>query len=177
MKNIRNLILPVVIILTAVSMRLLPHPANFAPIAAMALFGGTYLSKRYAVLIPISAMIISDFFLGFHATMPYVYASFLISVLIGMWIRNHKSAKNVITGTLASSILFFIITNFGVWLVGGLYPKTLQGALECYVLAIPFFRNTLAGDLFYATVFFGGFELISNLSKPTMYAYLHQKRG
>lgn len=157
MKYIAN---PLSIILFAVILRLIPHPPNFAPIAAMALFGGAYLNKRYALIVPIIAMLISDYFLGFHNTMLFVYSSFLLTGFIGLWLRKHRKIKNVFLATLCSSLLFFIITNFGVWLVGNMYPKTFAGFIECYIAAIPFFRNTLLGDLFYTAIFFGSYELI-----------------
>ncbi|OGH17997.1 MAG: hypothetical protein A3F31_02620 [Candidatus Levybacteria bacterium RIFCSPHIGHO2_12_FULL_38_12] len=159
----KKIITPISIILFAVLLRLLPHPPNFAPIAGMALFGGVYLNKKYALIVPLLAMFVSDLFIGFHSTILFVYGSFLLTGLIGLWIRQHKSIQNVILGTLASSVLFFIITNFGVWLVGSLYPKTLQGLVQCYVYALPFFRNTILGDLFYTGVFFGSYEFIKNV--------------
>ncbi|MBI2074263.1 MAG: hypothetical protein HYT83_00325 [Candidatus Levybacteria bacterium] len=155
-----ELFVPLSIILFAVILRLIPHPANFAPIAAMALFGGAYLDKRYALTVPLIAMLFSDYFLGFHSVMIFVYGSFLLTGLIGLWLKNHKNAAYVFGAALFSSFLFFLITNFGVWLVGGLYPKTISGLLQAYVYAIPFFRNTIIGDLFYAGVFFGGYEFV-----------------
>lgn len=158
--KIQNIIAVFSIILFAVLLRLLPHPANFAPIAGMALFGGVYLNKKYALIVPLIAMLVSDFFIGFHSTILFVYGSFLLTGLIGLWIKEHKSVKTVIFGTLISSVLFFIITNFGVWLAGSLYPKTFSGLVQCYFFAIPFFRNTILGDLFYTGVFFGSYELV-----------------
>jgi len=164
MKNtIINLITPLSIILFAVLLRILPHPANFAPIGALALFGGVYLSKKYALVLPLLVMLISDFFIGFHNTMIFVYISFLLTGLIGMWVRKNKDVKNIFLASIFSSILFFIVTNFGVWAMGW-YPKTLSGLIETYVLAIPFFRNTALGDLFYTGVFFGSFEVILRLT-------------
>lgn len=156
--NFKNFISPLLIILVAVLMRLVPHLPNFTPIAAMALFGGVYLNKKYAFAIPLAAMFLSDIFLGFHPAMPYVYGSFILTGAIGLWLKNHKSAKNIICASLISSILFFLITNFGVW-AGGWYPKTLNGLLESYIMGIPFFKNTVFGDLIYAGLFFGGYEL------------------
>ncbi|MEI6144429.1 MAG: DUF6580 family putative transport protein [Candidatus Berkelbacteria bacterium] len=140
----------------------LPHIPNFAPIAAIALFGGVYLNKKYALIVPIAAMLIADYFIGFYN--PYilasVYGSFLLIGLIGLWLRNHKTLPNVIGGSLAGSILFFLITNFAMWVIPhSIYPHTLQGITNCYVLALPFFRNTIAGDLFYVGTFFGLMEL------------------
>ena len=156
----KNLISPLLIIVFALILRLIPHPPNIAPIAAMAVFGGDYLDKRYALLIPLIAMFLSDIVIGFHNTMVFVYGSFLLTGIIGMWLKKHRTIRNVFLAALLSSILFFLITNFGVWLVGGLYPKTLQGLLSAYFYAIPFFRNTIIGDLLYVGLFFGSYELL-----------------
>ena len=142
----------------AIVFRLLPHPPNFSPIAAMALFGGVYVSKKYALIIPLIALFISDIFLGFHSTIPFVYGSFLITGFIGLWLKNHRDFKSILTGTLLSSVLFFLITNFGVWLVGTLYQKDITGLIQSYIMAIPFFRYSLIGDLFYTGVFFGSYQ-------------------
>ena len=160
--SFKNFISPLLIIFVAVLMRLLPHLPNFTPIAAMALFGGVYLSKKYTFIIPLAAMFMSDIFLGFHATMPYVYGSFILAGVIGLWLKNHKSTKNIICSSLISSILFFLITNFGVW-VGGWYPRTFSGLMESYVMGIPFFKNTVIGDLVYTGVFFSAYELVQLL--------------
>ncbi|MBI5451909.1 hypothetical protein HY945_00430 [Candidatus Gottesmanbacteria bacterium] len=146
-------------IISGVVARLLPHLPNFTPIAATALFGGVYMKKRYAIIIPLVAMFVSDIFIGFHAMMPYVYGSFILTGLIGMYLHTHKNVQNVAAAALISSILFFLITNFGVW-AGGMYARNLSGLLESYVMAIPFFRNTLLGDLFYTGAFFGAYELV-----------------
>lgn len=148
-------------ILIGIMARLLPHPANVAPIAAMALFGGVYLDKRLAIVLPLLAMIASDFFLGFHATMPHVYGSFVAASLLGIWLKNRKSPMTILGATLASAILFYLVTNFGVWQMTSLYPKTLSGLWQSYIMALPFFRNTILGDLFYGGVFFGGYELVT----------------
>jgi hypothetical protein len=151
--------LPVVIILLAACLRLLPHAPNFTPIAAMALFGGYYLPKRYALALPLLAMVLSDVFLGFHATIPFVYGSFILSGMIGMTMKKHPSFLAVGASTLLSSVLFFLLTNFGVWVSGTLYAKNASGLAEAYLMGIPFFRNTVCGDLFYTLVFFGGYAV------------------
>lgn len=161
----KNLITPLLIIAFAIILRLVPHPPNIAPIAAMALFGGAYLNKRYALLIPLIALFLSDIFIGFHDTMPFVYGSFLLTGLIGMWLKQHRTIGNIVGATLISSALFFLLTNFGVWLMGSLYPQTFQGLIDAYFYAIPFFRNTIIGDLFYVALFFGGYELILRFIK------------
>jgi len=152
--------LEIILIIGAAFARIMPHLPNFTPIAATALFGGVYLNKRYAIIIPLAAMLVSDFFIGFHDLMPYVYGSFILTGLIGMWLRTHKNLKNIIGASLLSSVLFFLITNFGVW-ASGMYARDLSGLGQSYVMAIPFFRNMLMGDLFYTGAFFGAFELIT----------------
>lgn len=159
--TMKHTIFSVGIILLAVLLRLLPHPANVAPIGAMALFGGAYLPKRYALLLPIAALFVSDIFLGFYSVMPFVYGSFVVIGLIGMWLASHKHIGTILLASLVSSVLFFLITNFGVWVVGNGYPKTLAGLASCFFYAIPFFRNTLGGDVLYTGIFFGGFEVLS----------------
>lgn len=162
--------LAVVIFLMGVVFRLLPHFPNFTPISAMALFGGAKLGKKYGLLIPFLAMVFSDYLLTFinpgypmfHSTTLYVWGSFLISGLIGLWLRKNGSRRFILGGTLLASLQFFIITNFGVW-ASGYYPPDFNGLMQSYIEAIPFFRNTLMGDLFYTTVFFGGYSLIVRL--------------
>lgn len=153
-----KIINPSLIIFFAVLLRLLPHLPNMAPIGAMALFGGVYLNKKYALIVPLVAMFISDIFLGFHSGMLFVYGSFLIIGLLGIWLRNNKNLKKIILATFSSSFIFFVITNFGVWLASGLYIRTLDGLIRCYLYAIPFFRNTIIGDFFYVGIFFGSYE-------------------
>jgi len=148
-------------ILTAAALRLIPHPPNFTPIGAMALFSGAYLGRKgLAFVAPLAAMLLSDAILGFHSGMPFVYASVALIVLIGSLVASRITAMTVVGAALASSVLFFIVTNFGTWLVSGMYPLTGAGLAVCYVAAIPFFQNTAVGDLFYCAVLFGGFALL-----------------
>jgi len=150
--------------LIAPFVKFLPHIPNFAPIAALALFGGTYLNKRYALIIPIVAMLIADYFIGFYNPyiMASVYGSFILIGFIGIWLRDHKTLPNIVGGSLTGSIIFFLVTNFAVWAVPqSFYPHTIQGLIDCYIMALPFFRNTIAGDLFYVTIFFGAYELVT----------------
>jgi len=146
------------IILLAVITRLLPHPPNFVPIGALAIFSGAKINDKRAFLLPLLAMFFSDFILGFHSTLIYVYASFFLMVLVGRSIKNKQNYKTIFAASLFSSLLFFIITNFGVWLSFNMYPKNINGFIQCYFMAIPFFRNTLLGDLFYTFSFFYGYQ-------------------
>lgn len=159
MISARPLALAVGVLLAAAS-RLIPHPPNVTPIAAMALFGGAYFSNLTAAyVVPLAAMLLSDVILRFHRTMPFVYASFLLIVLIGYRLRR-RTGSAVALAALASSVLFFVVTNFGVWVTGTLYPKSLSGLATAYAAALPFFRNTIVGDLLYVAVLFGGFALL-----------------
>jgi len=138
----RNLII-ITMIVMAVATRLFPHPPNVAPITGIALFAGQrFGDKRLAFIIPILCMFLSDLFLGFHSTLPFVYLAFICISFLGIYSKNiHNST------ILTSSTLFFVVTNFGVWLLG--YPNTMAGLISCYTLAIPFFVNTILGDLFF----------------------------
>jgi len=158
MQMIRTIFLLLLAVL-AVFSRLIPHPANFTPIAALALFGGVYFDKKYAFILPIAVLFVSDLILGFYEGIAWVYGSFLIIGLLGLWLRNHKSIGSTAAATVAGSAIFFVLTNFGYWLSGVLYPLTYSGLISCYVAAIPFVRNTLAGDLFYVALLFGITEL------------------
>ncbi|GIV32579.1 MAG: hypothetical protein KatS3mg031_0114 [Chitinophagales bacterium] len=147
---------------------------NIAPVTAMALFAGTYLrNKKIAFILPLSVMLITDLLLeaayqlgwraysGFYPAMPYVYLSFFLVVFIGILLQSRLKLVNVFAAGLASSVVFFLVSNFGVWISGG-YPATVEGLITCYTAAIPFFRYTLVGDLFFIGVFFGTFELVKS---------------
>ena len=138
----------------AVLFRLVPHLPNFTPVTAIALFGGIYFSNRkMAYLCPVFIMFLSDVFLGFYTISIFVYSAFILVCFIGT-----QTNKPSIFTILIGSFSFFIVTNFGVWLIG--YPKTWTGLIECYTLAIPFFRNSLLGDLFYSGLMIYGFRFI-----------------
>jgi hypothetical protein len=153
-------VLALVIILIAAALRIAPHPWNFTPIGAMALFSGAVVrDRRLAFFFPLLALFVGDIFVGFHKLMPVVYASFLLSVLIGRWLQNHRTLERITGATLLGAAQFFTVTNFAMWAFGSFYPRTLAGLAACYVAGIPFFWNTLAGDAFYVAVFFGSFAL------------------
>lgn len=145
--------------------RILPYLPNFAPIGALALFSGVYLSKKYALVIPLAAMVISDFFIGWHSLVLFTWGSFALIGVIGWSVRKRKNVFTILGGSLAGSILFFLITNFAVWAFTPLYTRTISGFIQCYIMAIPFFRNTVLGDLFYVGVFFGLYEFVTFLVK------------
>jgi hypothetical protein len=151
-------------IFVAALTRLLPHPANFTPIAAIALFGGAHFgSARSALAVALGAMLVSDAGLellsgrGFHDQMLWVYGSFAATVWLGGFLRSRRRVVPVMTASLVASMLFFLVTNFGVWAAGTLYPRTIAGLAACFVAALPFFGRTLLGDLLYAGLLFGSF--------------------
>lgn len=168
--NKRIIVITGIILLAALA-RLLPHAPNFSPIGAIALFAGAFIANRVlSILIPVGAMIVSDAMMGFSGwnypeqTLT-VYAIFTLIVFIGRSIQNNKGVLQVGAASISSSVFFFIISNFMVWAGGfyhqpALYPTNFSGLMECYTAAIPFFRNSFAGDLFYTTILFGGYYLL-----------------
>lgn len=156
------------LIILGTAARLVPHPANFTPIAAIAMFGGIYLEKKWALILPVAAMFASDMFIGFYSRpiMLSVYAGFVITGLIGLSVRKNKKFRTILGGTLLGSIIFFILTNFAVWAFGTMYVHSFTGLLNCFTMALPFFRNSLAGDMFYTGVLVGGMEIIIHTAVP-----------
>lgn len=154
-----------ILILIGAVARILPHLPNFTPIGALALFGGAKLNNKYAaVLVPVGIMAMTDFYLGFHKLIFFTWGSMVLVALIGFWVRKNYGFSRVAAGTLTGSVLFFIITNFGVYLEGW-YGYGFSGLTQTYIMAIPFFRNSLMGDVFFGVVFFGGYELAVYFSK------------
>ena len=168
-KNVRFGILVVMVVAAALT-RLLPHPPNFTPIGAMALFGAAYfIRKPLAVIVPLLALWISDLLLnnivygvyydGFvWLGMPMVYAAFIIIAMIGFVLLRKIKLVNLLAASLIASVLFFLMTNFSAWQITPTYPKTMEGLLTAYIAGLPFFLNTLMGDLFFVGLLFGGFE-------------------
>ncbi len=161
------------LMLLAAASRLIPHPANFAPIGAMALFGGAYFTRKwFAFLLPIVAMWMSDLYINnviygeyfdsfvwFYDGAWWTYRAMLFIAVAGMLIIRKVSPVRILAASLSASFLFFMISNFGVWVSSGMYPLTRAGLNACYIAAIPFFKNSLAADLVYSTALFGCFEL------------------
>lgn len=148
------------IIFAAAASRLLPHPDNVTPIAAMALFAGTYFDRKaIAFAVPLLAMLASDAVIGFYPQMWLTYAAFALVVGIGFLLRGHVKFMNVAMAMFSSSVLFFVITNFTPLMHPSLYPDSLEGIIAGYEAALPFFRNTVLGDMFYTALMFGGMTL------------------
>lgn len=166
-----------VLVTVAVAGRLVPHMPNFAPVTAAALFCGAYMTRRQSFFALAAILLISDYMLLYikpfggtsfahfyapwelyHTTLPYVYGSFAISAAIGWWVKSRNASGYVVLAALFCSVQFFLITNAGVW-AAGMYDRGIEGLMQSYTMALPFFRGTALGDLFYASIFFGGFEL------------------
>lgn len=146
------------LILVGMAARFLPHPGNMTPLVAMALFGATCLSRRWGVALPLAAVVLSDLAIGLHDVIAFTWGAFALTGVVGWWLRRQPTGGRMVLAALGGSTLFFLVTNFGVWLVGHqgtMYPKSLEGLWTCYVAALPFFRNMLIGDLVYTLGFFG----------------------
>ena len=148
-KNFNSYYLPICLILVLSFTRLIPHPWNFTPILAASIFSGFYFKNFFlGLFVVIFSMFLGDLYLGFHSTMFFTYVSLALAVAIGILIKNFKFSEILVSG-LTSSICFFVITNFGAWLTLEMYEKNLSGLINSYVLAIPFFHNTLISTLVY----------------------------
>ncbi len=158
------------ILIFGIVSRLVVHIPNFTPVMALALFGGVYLKKGQAVLLPVVLKAVTDLFLGGHGTMLFTWGSVALIAVLGLWLGKNKNVVTIAGSSLASAFLFFIVTNFGVWLVSGMYPHTWAGLAHCYALAIPFFRSMLLSTVVYAFVLFGGYEVVAAQLKKTKFA-------
>jgi hypothetical protein len=150
--------LPYVLIAAAALLRVMPHPWNFQPMDALALFGGAVLPGAWAVAVPLAAVAVSDGILGFYGPgMLWVYGAYLVIVVLGRLALRRRSAVGVAGTALVAAILFYLITNFGEW-TGPLYPHTLAGLAASYAAGIPFWRNTVLSDLAYSLALFGVYD-------------------
>jgi hypothetical protein len=164
---LRGAVIVMLITLSAV-LRIVPHPWNLTPVGAMALFSGAMLRNRWiAFLLPLASLFAGDLFVGFHKLMLIVYASFAISVAIGRWLRENRSLARIGGAVFLGAAQFFVMTNFAMWALGGYYPKTAAGLATCFMAGVPFFWNTLSGDMLYAGILFGGFALAEKML-PTL---------
>jgi hypothetical protein len=161
-------------ILVAAFSRIIPHMTNFSPLAAISLFGAAHFEKKWqAFLIPIAATWLSDLFISnvlyaqnytsftwFYQGFYWQYASYLLIVLAAIFIFKKVTITSIVSGIVASTVIFFLVSNFGVWMGSRLYPKSFSGLLACYAAAVPYLQGTLLGNLFYSGALFGGFYLV-----------------
>ena len=167
-KKKEKIIVLLLILAFGISYRLMDYAPNFSPIAAIALFCGFYFKRKEALLVPLVILLISDLWLGFYNLniMLSVYGSILLIGALGIILKKigHHFA---ILGSLFGSVVFFLVTNFAVWFYGAWYESSLSGLMNCYYLALPFFRNTLLGDLSFTFILFGAYELSRVYKKKT----------
>ena len=161
--------LAISLIIVGILFRFVPHTANFTPVAAIAIFAGFYLNKKQALIVPLLLMVLSDIFLGMHNVVAFTWGSFILVTFLGVWAKNHKTFKAIAATSVVSSVLFYVITNFGVWAMGW-YPLTAKGLLDCYILGLPFLRNFTVATLVYTVVLFGAYELIARKVRDTKLA-------
>ena len=146
--------------------RLVPHPWNFSPVGALALFAGfIWTDRKWVVWAPMAVVLFTDVFIGLHPTMPFVYLAYIIIALLGRRLQK-PTWMRVGLGAVLASVLFFLLTNFGVWAITDIYPKTTSGLLECYIAGVPFFHNTFISNVIFAYVLAVGYNLIG-LSEQT----------
>lgn len=164
--NIRLTTLLTIVLATAL-FRLVPHWPNFTPVAGLALFGGAMFDRRWLGLVAVfAAMLLSDAIIGFHNSMGAVYLSFGLTWLLGTLALRRPTALNVMSTSVVSSLLFFLITNFTVWFGSTYYPQSGAGLLACYTAGLAFyngqsfFLNGLMGDLFFSSLLFGSYYLL-----------------
>ena len=161
--------LAISLIIIGILLRFIPHTANFTPVAAIAIFAGVYLNKKQAFIVPFLLMVLSDIFLGMHNVVLFTWGSFILVTCLGILAKNHKTFKVIASTSVVSSVLFYLITNFGVWVMGW-YPQTAKGLLDCYILGLPFLRTFTVATLVYTVVFFGAYEIIARKVRDTKLA-------
>ena len=163
--------LGLIIISFGILSRLVVHTPNFTPVLSMAFLSGMYLKGPQAVVVPLALMVISDVIIGFYGSeMFFVWGSIVLISVLGFWLKERKSFINVLSGSIFSALFFFFVTNFGSWLV--LYPHTVDGLRQCYILAIPFFRSTVLSTVAYSLVFYAAYEWVLKRSQGTVLARL-----
>jgi hypothetical protein len=148
------------LIIIGILLRFVPHAPNFTPVAAIALFGGAYLKRSHALIVPLLLMMTSDLFIGMHNVVLFTWGGFALITLLGPWMKKHRNTFGIILTSLASSLLFYMVSNFGVWVMGW-YPHNLKGLLDCYIMALPFLRNFTLATLLYSALFVAAYELIA----------------
>ncbi len=160
------LILGILFAIFSLLMRFLTRLPNVVPVGALALWSGVYLSKKSSLILPLAVMFLSDALIGFYdpRLMISVYGSIALISVLGWRLKAGKNPYTIVLSSLFGSVAFFIITNTAVWLFSAWYPHDIRGLLWTYVMGMPFFRNTLLGDIFYNAVFFSAYALVRSLA-------------
>ena len=166
-------------IIAGVLLRLAPHPDNVTPLMGVAIFSGFYLRSKYAWILPLLLLFVSDIFIGFYLfpIMIAVYLSFAASGLIGRYAIKRPRSLSIVGATLGSSILSYVVTNLAVWLFAGNYPLNWQGLSQCYLMALPYFRNSLIGNFGYVLLFFALYEWVGRALDAKLHSWLVQRKA
>ncbi len=173
MKVQGNTALIIAIVVIAIVSRIIPHYPNFTAMGAVALFGGAYLGRKAAFLVPLAALFVSNLLLNnwiyaefvdgfqlFNVGSLWIYGAFVLITLLGMGILTKVNPGRFLGASVGAAVIFLLVTNFGVWMSSVAFPKTWTGLIACYTAAIPFFWNTLMGNLAFGAVMFGVYEYI-----------------
>lgn len=158
--NKRALLIAATFVAIGISFRLFPHEANFAPVGAIALASGALLGRRYAIGILLAIMAVTDLIIGTYSGMMFTWSAFALVGLYGAFFRNASFSSRVLFGSLGSASIFFVVSNFGTWVSSGMYAHTFSGLIQCYYMAIPFFRATFVSDLIYSGAIFGTVAIV-----------------
>ncbi len=158
--------LAIFLIILGVGSRLVVHTPQFTSILAVAFFAGLYLKGWQALVVPLALMIVSDLIIGFHDTMFFTWGGMFLVSALGLWLQSRKNLVTVLGGSIASAMIFFVVSNFGAWL-SPLYPHTMAGLRECYIMAIPFFRSTLLSTVAYSLVLYAAYEWLLKRAQGT----------
>jgi len=149
--NLRKETFPISLILILVFARLIPHPPNFTPIIAAAILSSYFFKNIYlSLMILLISMLLSDIFIGFHTNMFFVYAPLFLITFLFFNVRMKINSKSLFIFAFLGSLIFYLVSNFGVWLMSGMYEKNISGLMSCYVLAIPFFTNTILSTIIFS---------------------------
>jgi hypothetical protein len=160
--NIRTSSIFILIAILAFS-RLIPHPPNFTPLLGMAVFAGAMLDKKLlAFMVPLLAMFLSDLVLGFHSSISIIYFAIMLNVAIGFLLVSKFTYLKGLVALFSGAFIFFIVTNFAVWLGSSMYSQDINGLISCYIMALPFFQNTLLSTVMYGLGAFYLFDLFEN---------------
>ena len=149
------------LIVLGITLRLVPHTANVAPVGAIALFAGALLGRRAGMVAPLVVMIIADLFLGLHSAVLFTWGGFALIGLFGSLLAKRSTFARIGLGALGSALIFYVVSNFGVWITSGMYAHNFAGLIECYTLALPFLRASFMGDFAFAATFFGLYALFA----------------
>lgn len=167
-----DLIIAGALIILAVALRVLPHPANFAPVAAVAIFGSAVLPRRLALWVPLAAMMASDMIIGLHHLIPVTWGCYALFALAGSYWLKKPGLLKILSLTMASSIFFFIATNLAVWQWDKMYDHTMSGLAQCFTMALPFFRNTAFSDLVYTGLLFSAYYFATKAYRAISSRYI-----